>query len=698
MRPPARADRWRTRRAASAARTLLGAATSLLLASCGSGGGEGAGGANQAGCDGSCLQRALTAEDVETILVHAVGEAERLGVAATIAVLDRAGNVLALFAMDGAAESTVLTSARTPRVLTGLETVVVPADLAALSKAGTAAYLSSQGNAFSTRTASLIVQEHFFPGESGRPAGPLFGVQFSQLACSDLASRFDPLDPGDRTGPHRLPLGLSADPGGIPLFKASASADGAKSGRVPVGGIGVEIGCAALACDACTADPASVAGSVLPACANTEDCLADRDSLYTFDPDISDFDVSLEERIASAGAAGFEAPADRRAERIFVDGKALRFAEDEAFGPLASGTCEGLDGDFVVRTAPASLAYTDVSSCAEIPDGVALGDAESGILAVDDFAGSGLAAEVLVDASGDERYAPRDGTFLAKSEVASILRHALDVALRLRAQIRRPLDTPARVTISLVDVDGSVLGLVRTRDAPVFGIDVSLQKARGCLLASSPDARDVLEGLPGLSGAVVAPYVDATVEFLTTRATFHGDPIDEADVLTGAVAFADRPIGNLSRPFFPDGIDRRSNGPLSNPFEEWSPFSTGLQLALVLEHVVGGLCGGVSYDRCSPLADLRGGNGIQIFPGSVPVYRGRQLVGGLGISGDGIDQDDAVCFLGLQEAGLELGTVNNAPADMRSDNISIDGSHLRFVSCPVRPFIGSDEEGVCDGK
>ena len=62
----------------------------------------------------------------------------------------------------------------------------------AIAKAITGAYLSSSGNAFSTRTASMIVQEHFPPSAAARglESGPLFGVQFSQLPCSDLSSRF----------------------------------------------------------------------------------------------------------------------------------------------------------------------------------------------------------------------------------------------------------------------------------------------------------------------------------------------------------------------------------------------------------------------------------------------------------------------------------------------------------------------------
>jgi large subunit ribosomal protein L22 len=41
-----------------------------------------------------------------------------------------------------------------------------------------------------------------------------------------------------------------------------------------------------------------------------------------------------------------------------------------------------------------------------------------------------------------------------------------------------PLGSPAQVTISVADTQGAIVGLVRTPDAPVFGIDVSAQKAR----------------------------------------------------------------------------------------------------------------------------------------------------------------------------------------------------------------------------
>src|SRR5690606_38401076 len=132
------------------------------------------------------------------------------------------------------------------------------------------------------------------------------------------------------------------------------------------------------------------------------------------------------------------------------------------------------------------------------------------------------------------------------------------------------------------------------------------------------------------------------------------------------VAFSDRAGGNLSRPYFPDGEVGRPNGPLSRPIAKWSPFSTGLQSALVLTNLaqhlafVSGTSPTDTNARCSFLPDVVAGrnrvqNGFQIFPGSVPIYRGNTLVGAIGVSGDGIDQDDMIGFLGVDRGGLAVG-------------------------------------------
>ena len=62
----------------------------------------------------------------------------------------------------------------------------------AISKAGTAAFLSSQGNAFSSRSAGFIVQQHFPPQVNFTPPGPLVGVNFSNQSFSDVNRFKDP--------------------------------------------------------------------------------------------------------------------------------------------------------------------------------------------------------------------------------------------------------------------------------------------------------------------------------------------------------------------------------------------------------------------------------------------------------------------------------------------------------------------------
>jgi hypothetical protein len=91
-------------------------------------------------------------------------------------------------------------------------------------------------------------------------------------------------------------------------------------------------------------------------------------------------------------------------------------------------------------------------------------------------------------------------------------------------------------------------------------------------------------------------------------------------------------------------------------------------------------------------------NGLQIFPGSVPIYRGSTLVGAIGVSGDGVDQDDMVAFLGLQRAIAALNTgVSQAPAAIRADTLTPKGTRLVYVQCPQAPFTDSTQENVCAG-
>ncbi len=652
--------------------TAMVAALSLTLAGCG-GGDSGSGGTftpaptptASARFFSDPAQESLSAADVQQIIAQAVGQARALNYPALIAVVDRVGNVLAVFRMNGAPTRMIIS----PRTATGeisprgvdAQGLEVEASMGAIAKAITAAYLSSSGNAFSTRTASMIVQEHFPPAPNtpGLESGPLFGVQFSQLPCSDLNTRFTAgsTAPGALIGPKRSPLGLSADPGGLPLYKNG----------VVVGGIGI---------------------------------MADGD--YGYDPDVTDVDADPEEFMALAGTQGFEPPADIRADRIPVDGSTLRYADArvEGLAPLQK------DWTAINNVVGTLVAVRGYYAGGTVVPGTAYGTEASGIRRATAAEFALPDAYVLSDCAGGNRYPAKGGTDgaavgqpLTAAEVRTLLEEAFTIMTRARAQIRRPLDSRAQVSLSVVDTYGEVLGLVRGPDAPIFGTDVSLQKARTAAFFSNPVAADQLRAT---SDAEIPEFVKRVRDFL-------GDQT----ALTGTKAFADRSGGNLSRPYFPDGELGRPNGPLSRPIADFSPLATGLQAALIksnlVQHAVfvqGSLNAADVVQRCTAVPDTPTGrkrlsNGIQIFPGSVPIYRGTKLIGAIGISGDGIDQDDMIAFLGTHNGGAKAGTFGNAPKDMRADTIVVpigQGVRLRYVNCPFAPFLDTSDQNVCEGK
>ena len=67
---------------------------------------------------------------------------------------------------------------------------------------------------------------------------------------------------------------------------------------------------------------------------------------------------------------------------------------------------------------------------------------------------------------------------LTATDVNTIITRAAQQANITRAAMRQPLGGNARVSIAVVDTAGVVLGVFRQQDAPVFGFDVSVQKAR----------------------------------------------------------------------------------------------------------------------------------------------------------------------------------------------------------------------------
>ncbi|MEP6742599.1 MAG: heme-binding protein [bacterium] len=523
----------------------------------------------------------LTQNEVQTIIAQAVSAAASINRPVTVAVTDREGNVLGLFAMTGAPTMMQIRGggpSQSPNPITGLvpvglEGTRLRSALGAISKAGTAALFSTSGNAFNSRTASFIIQQHFPPGVNFQSSGPLYGVQYSSLQCSDIKI------PG-------LPLGLSGDPGSMPIYKNG----------IAQGGVGIE-----------------------------------GDGVYGIDPDPADFDLPFEEVIAVSAVRGFESPPLIRADNILVNGIRLPFTNaTQVLTPATipfSGLPGAIDPLFPIRAAQPS-AFTSVTV-------------------------GGISGE------SDPRFFPfissptGGANSLTAADVDLIISHAAQQANITRAAIRQPLGSNARVSIAVVDTAGRVLGLFRQQDAPVFGFDVSVQKARTAAFFSSANAATLIRG------AGFGRYVD--------RAAADGLRLD------GSIAFTDRAVGFLHRPFFPDGIDNTAAGPFSTEITQWSVFNVGFQLDLIKTNLEASIIGAAV--PCTSIPSLP--NGVQIFPGSVPLYKNGVLVGAIGISGDGVDQDDLISAGG--------GNGYAPPAAIRSDQVFVRGVRLPFLKFPRSP-------------
>jgi len=212
---------------------------------------------------------------------------------------------------------------------------------------------------------------------------------------------------------------------------------------------------------------------------------------------------------------------------------------------------------------------------------------------------------------------PFSGIRLTAADVARIVGQAVEQASRTRAAIRLPLGSTTRMMIAVADLDGSLLGVFRMPDATIFSIDVASTKARNVVYFSGPTR---------------------------TPADLPGVPI--------GTAVTNRTISFGAQPLYPPGIDVINGGSGPGPF-----------YPLYLNDVA---------TPCSQGAQPANGNqsGIVFFPGSTPLYLDGLLVGGLGVSGDGVEQDDLVSAAGA--------TGFAPPLAIRADQIEVGGIRLPY--------------------
>ena len=249
-----------------------------------------------------------------------------------------------------------------------------------------------------------------------------------------------------------------------------------------------------------------------------------------------------------------------------------------------------------------------------IPTGYSFGIAD-GDYSIGPNAGSGAAPE------GDliqEHGSSLGGLTLA--QVNQIVQAAVAVGGQTRAAIRLPVGARARFVIAVADLDGSLLALYRMPDATLFSVDVAVAKSRNVIyLSGTPNPAD----LPGVPAGT---------------------------------AITNRTIDFAGQPLYPEGIDFTNPGPFFNPLfvkDLNAPCTQGSQ---------------------PPNPNQ---SGIVFFPGSAPLYINGKLVGGLGVSGDGVDQDDFASAGGA--TGFE------APTAIRADNYFDQGVRLTYQKFPPNP-------------
>jgi uncharacterized protein GlcG (DUF336 family) len=238
---------------------------------------------------------------------------------------------------------------------------------------------------------------------------------------------------------------------------------------------------------------------------------------------------------------------------------------------------------------------------------------------------------------------PHDGVGITAADVVNMVNNGITQANKTRAAIRLPLDSLTKMVFAVADKNGALLGLYRMPDATIFSIDVAVAKARN-----------------------VAYYNDPT----------QLQPIDQVPGVTPGTAFTNRTFRYLAEPRFPEGIDGRPPGPFSILNDGGTDPGTGLNVgpplpASAFQSVLG-------HDAFNPGTNfhdpnnLQYQNGIVFFPGSSGVYKAKALVGGFGVSGDGVDQDDVVTTAGA--SGFEP-----TPAGVaRADEVSFRGVNLPY--------------------
>jgi uncharacterized protein GlcG (DUF336 family) len=606
----------------------------------------------------------LTKADVEQIIAQAASRASQVDPNGIIAVVDREGYVLGVWDMAGNADPNV-------------EFIS-----AAIARAGTAAFLSSDQNAFTSRTAGYIIQQHFPPFVRNTTPGPLVGVGISSVyltpdsivvtssnkktsivhirlnAAGHSDVNFIKQIPADEPGTFDPNESRYAE---IDPFNPDAIYPALTGAQSPgTYGAGIFTG---------TAQSFVVPGNDAEMEINTEEGLV-TPGLGAIGTSLNDAPGGVPlykngELVGGLGVAGGGSPINVSTGFAIIQGVLRISTVNKAsmrvgLGPIepqglpkkqsdaTPGFTVGPDTDEDVALAGQTgyqpdnsiLATNDYLGGIQLPYVETSTSLDSAMplgsvgVPVDGYPVQqspppfNYPAAEFKGVSGELRFPIRSDPLpgligktarLNAGEVADIIANAAARSAITRAAIRLPVGSPAQVFISVVGDPGHtgkpppILGVFRTGDATIFSWDVAVQKARTAYFFSNDD-----------------------------------------------LAESTRTVGFLAQRYYPPGIDGNPPGPFF-----------GVQEALLIDAFLKGL--NAPHASANPYLP----NQITIFPGGFPLYRKGVLIGAIGVSGDGVDQDDIVAASGC---------VNFLPpSNIRADNFLYQGARLPYAKFPRDP-------------
>jgi uncharacterized protein GlcG (DUF336 family) len=595
----------------------LATASLALLAACGGGAGQGEGDPNP---PPAATAPRLEPDEVRSLMEHAARAVDRDLV---VAVTDRPGNILGVganFAIDAAA-------CKAPNPTPGSDCAVASF---ATQLARTAAFFSADETPLTSRSIRFISDIHFPPRIDNTGAAALFGIENTNRGCSFDAA---------------LGTGLYLPGQGIPqsLSLAAALVDAARETPLRCESGGSRAGCTTGIATLPGAVPifkngrmAGGIGVFLRGENPPPDSQAAPEGNIVLRRQDGDPDFDVGEFAARAFAGDVKSVVRTVVNKGLVNICANTEIVRPACCTAAVNPCTFSILPNVQNIDPVifidGIEVPEVANNPPVPANA--GPFPRTLSFVIDPATAPAAAIV----PSGWLVGPRDSTAgaqpLSAAEVNQIIDTGVVQARKTRAAIRLPLEERTAMMLAVSDTNGVLLGLYRMDDATVFSIDVAVAKSRNVIWFSNPAINpvDTLDS-PGLNVTIGTAY----------------DP---------GTAITNRTLSFGAQPLFPSGIDGTDPGPFRRVFlfDSSNPCTNGQE------------------------PENGRQNGIVFFPGSVPLYRDGVLIGGFGVSGDGVEQDDIV-----SNAGGNAGPGFEPPSGIRADQVKVRDVRLPYLKFNRQP-------------